>query len=162
MIWESRTSLEEQEEEERARVPIATQPSVELSVPSAPAPAAGVESRPSVESGSHPEVVEHVQLMRKVMEALHARTPAEALDQVERLVRRLERLDGVLPRYQETAARLFELLGVTDLEEVPTAVERLLPARPQRRQLVEHLRHRGDNERRSSPPEDNSDDASYE
>lgn len=46
--------------------------------------------------------------------------------QAEKIVTRLQRLDEVMPKYQQVMSQLYDLLRVRGLEEVVPAVQHLL------------------------------------
>ena len=46
--------------------------------------------------------------------------------QAEKIVARLQRLDGVMPKYQNVMGQLYDLLKVRGLDEVVPAVQALV------------------------------------
>ena len=50
----------------------------------------------------------------------------QVVTQAEKIVARLQRLDGVMPKYQNVMGQLYDLLKVRGLDEVVPAVQALL------------------------------------
>lgn len=50
----------------------------------------------------------------------------QVVAQAEKIVARLQRLDGVMPKYQHVMGQLYDLLRVRGLDEVVPAVQAML------------------------------------